>query len=902
MNFEDPSFEPQGSGVAARALRWCAARRDWIVTIAGIAILALAFVALSAVLRDIRAADIQQAFATVPLGRWLTALGFTAASFACLIYFDFAAFRTIGQKVRSGVVARAAATSYGISNTLGLPVLTGGTVRLNFYAKEGVSEADIARVVTIAGLTFWLGILVVVGLTLPLQPGGVHLGPIALPHVVRWGVPLLLVAALATYLWWTARAPRTVAFSGISIPLPGPALTLGQLAAAALDLIFSAAVIFVLLPELGVSAFPQLLAAFVLALAIAVITHAPGGLGVFEATVLILLPNIPRDSLAAALIGYRLIYFLLPFALALVYLAIREGESLHARAAPVVRAGGAVARSLAPLTMAAAVFAAGALLILSGAFPLYPERIAVITALLPETLLELSHFTSSIIGALLLFTAYGLYRRLDIAWLTSMVLIGAGMVLAVLRAFDIVEALVLGGIFALLAWTRPAFYRQSALTSERPGAGWLVSIVAVIAGSLFIGFFSYKNVEYETALWWSTQPFGDAPRFLRASLGVALVAILLAIRRLTGPARASYDTLPRELPAAVWRKALAASTSSEAHLARTGDKNFLIAEAGDAFLMYRVRGRSFIAMGGPIGEPARAQELAWKFRELADRHGARTVFYRCDAAMLPHLIDLGLGVMKIGEEARIPLDAFTLAGSARAKLRNSVRRCEKEGVTFRVVEGADLMGLLPQLREVSDQWLAAKKQREKQFSLGRFDADYLLGGPVAVAERAGEVLAFVNLWTLPGREEVSFDLMRHRDKVPYGTMDALIVHLAQWAQEAGYRHLALGVAPLSGIENRRLAPLWARIAGLLFQHGERLYGYAGLRKWKEKFGPEWQGRYFAAPRGPRLTIALADTALLVSAPSGDRLSRPIRGPQLLFAQTRPRTAIPERAPLRPARD
>ncbi len=883
MTFEVPSFEPEGSGLAARALRWCARRREWIFTIVGIAILILAFVALSSVLRDIRPADIQHAVATIAAPRWLMALGFTAASFACLIYFDFAAFRTIGQRVRPGIVARAAATSYGISNTLGLPVLTGGTVRLNFYSKEGVSEADIARVVTIAGLTFWLGILVVVGLTLPLQPAGVHLGPVQLPDIARWGVPAAIAVALGTYLAWTAQAPRTLSFSGISIPLPGPGLTLGQLAAATLDLIFSAAVVFVLLPDLGVEAFPMLLAAFVLALAIAVLTHAPGGLGVFEATVLILLPDVPRDALAGALIGYRLIYFLLPFVLALIYLAIREGEALHARAAPVMKASGAVARSLAPLTMAAAVFAAGALLILSGAFPLYPERIEIITALVPDTLLELSHFTSSIVGAVLLFTAYGLYRRLDIAWLTSMALIGAGILLAVLRALDWMEAGILGGVFALLAWTRPAFYRQSALTSERPGAGWLVSIVAVIAGSMFIGFFSYKHIAYDRSLWWSTQPFADAPRFLRASLGVAIVAIFLAVRRLTGPARASYDTLPREMPASVWRNALAAATSGEAHLARTGDKNFLISEAGDAFLMYRVRGRSFIAMGGPIGEPARAQELAWKFRELADRHGARTVFYRCDASMLPHLIDLGLGVMKIGEEARIPLADFSMEGSARAKLRTAVRRAEKEDVTFRTVEGTELAELMPQLRAVSDEWLAAKGQREKQFSLGGFTPEYLLGGPVAVAEQHGEVLAFLNLWTLPSREEVSFDLMRHRSDIPHGTMDYLIVSLAHWAKAQGYRHLTLGVAPLSGIENRRLAPLWARIAGLLFQHGERLYGYAGLRRWKAKFLPEWQGRYFAAPRGPGLTIALADTALLVSAPSGVNLERPIRGPQLLLA-------------------
>ncbi|QAY77540.1 bifunctional lysylphosphatidylglycerol flippase/synthetase MprF [Sphingosinicella sp. BN140058] len=860
----EQSHSPVGSrGGIGAARHWCGTHRELVVGLAGIAVLLLAFSGLSASLREISLGDIQATFATIALPRWLAALALTALSFACLIVFDLAALRTLSLQLPFVTAARAAVTSYAISNMLGLPLLTGGAVRLNFYARAGLRETDVLRVVTLAGLSFWVGLIAVIALALPLPPAELPIAGTALPAALRWGAPLLLIGGLAVYLLWTARAPRSLVLGAMRLPLPGPGLTLAQLLAAALDLIFSAGVIYVLVPSLTLADFPLLLGAFALALAIAVLTHAPGGLGVFEAMLFLLLPDQPKAELAAALLGYRLVYFVLPFGLALVYLAAREAERLHGKALPAVRLGGSIARSLAPLTMAAAVFGAGALLIVTGAMPLFPDRVAAMTGLLPSVLLDLSHFTSSIVGTLLLFMAYGLYRRADFAWIASMVLLGAGVILALLRALDLAEAGALGLVLVLLAWTRPAFYRRTAFSGERFGAGWAIAIAGVIAASLFLGFFSYKDVAYDEALWWQVQPSADAPRFLRASLGAGLVALLLAIRRLVRPIPPAQAQV---LPEHVWQRALAGTASSEAHLARTGDKSFIVSDAGDAFLMYRVHGRSFIAMGAPVGPPERWKELVWKFRELADRHGARTVFYRCGPEMLPHAIALGLGIMKLGEAACVPLADFTLDGKARAKLRGAVNRAEREGLRFRIVEGAALRALLPELRSVSDEWLTVKRQREKQFSLGRFDHDYLTGGKAALVERDGRVLAFANLWILPNGAEASFDLMRSRTDMPHGTMDFLFTRLMQWAREQGCATLSLGTAPLSGIENRRLAPRWARLASALFRHGEGLYGYAGLRRYKEKFLPEWSDRYFIAPRGIGMAQALVDVTMLVSAP------------------------------------
>jgi phosphatidylglycerol lysyltransferase len=134
---------------------------------------------------------------------------------------------------------------------------------------------------------------------------------------------------------------------------------------------------------------------------------------------------------------------------------------------------------------------------------------------------------------------------------------------------------------------------------------------------------------------------------------------------------------------------------------------------------------------------------------------------------------------------------------------------------------------------------------------------------MALALADDRIVAFANLWLTANRAEASVDLMRHRGDAPAGSMDYLFVHILQWAKDAGYRRFSLGIAPLSGIAGRRLAPAWARAAALVFNHGERFYGFRGLRAYKEKFDPDWEPRYIAGPGGIALVQALRDLSLLI---------------------------------------
>jgi phosphatidylglycerol lysyltransferase len=181
-----------------------------------------------------------------------------------------------------------------------------------------------------------------------------------------------------------------------------------------------------------------------------------------------------------------------------------------------------------------------------------------------------------------------------------------------------------------------------------------------------------------------------------------------------------------------------------------------------------------------------------------------------------------------------------------------------------VLTAAAVDGVMDELGVVSDAWLAEKHTREKGFSLGFFTPDYVRRCPVAVVRRAGAIVAFANLWLGAGKEELSVDLMRHRPDAPSGVMDLLFAELMSWGKAEGYAWFNLGMAPLSGLEDRALAPLWSRVGAMVFQHGEHFYNFQGLRAYKEKFHPIWTPRYLASPGGIALPRVLVNLATLIS--------------------------------------
>jgi phosphatidylglycerol lysyltransferase len=220
----------------------------------------------------------------------------------------------------------------------------------------------------------------------------------------------------------------------------------------------------------------------------------------------------------------------------------------------------------------------------------------------------------------------------------------------------------------------------------------------------------------------------------------------------------------------------------------------------------------------------------------------------------------------------VPLGTFSLEGPARADLRQTYRRAGRDGAQFEVVPRAGIEAVLPELRAVSDTWLAAKNTAEKRFSLGYFNEQYLKNFDCGVVRRGGAIVAFANLWR-GGSSELSVDLMRFTDGAPKGVIDYLLIECMLWGKAQGFEWFNLGMAPLAGLEEHALAPTWHKLGRLVQRYGEEFYNFEGLRKYKEKFLPVWRPRYLAAPDGLATAGALLDVTALISGGVGKVLRK-----------------------------
>ncbi len=801
---------------------------------------------------------VRQAFHAFGNGQLLLAVLLGLASYACLIGFDAIGLRRTGMRMHPARIGITAFLAHTLGQTVGFAALTGGAVRVRGYGRAGLTGAQIAQVVLMSSLGFLFGAWVLLGLALCLEPAAATLVlPVSEPLVRAVGVTSLLGFGLMVAL--VGADGRQFGLFGSTLWLPDRRTALGVTALSVVELILASAAFYVLLPDSTPTGLPGFVGLYLVAVVAGLISTVPAGLGVFEWSLLKLLPQVAPAAVLAAALVYRITYYVLPLLLATV-LALAPSLRRPLRSgAGATRAGWKALRPWLPQILALAAFSLGAALLVDGTLPVSRQHLR--TASLP--LLETSHLLGSLAGVALLLIGQGLARRSHAAWVLALAVCVAAPLPIWLRGGQVVVALA-PILVAMALWAaRREFYREGALLDEAWTWPWLRNLGLVLVAVVWLLFFAYSHVEYQNELWWQFAVSDNAPRALRALLLVAIALTIFGVARLLHSTRTPLPAADEATLQAL-APVLERAHDSQACLVLTGDKAVLRDAAGEGFVMMQRYGGSLIAMGDPVGPPTVARALIWRFREEADRLGLRPVFYQVGEAYWQTYLDLGLGLVKLGEEALVPLQDFSLEGRPRAELRQAWNRGKRAGLTFRLLTPVQVEAVLPQLKAISDAWLDDKAGAEKGFSLGSFDTVYLSRFPLAIAEAEGRIVAFANVWQAPAGHELSVDLMRHLPDAPKGTMDFLFIELFLWGQANGHTRFSLGMAPLAGLAEHRLAGRWNRLANLLARHGERFYGFSGLRRFKSKFTPQWRPRYLAAPGGMHLPAALLDATRLIS--------------------------------------
>lgn len=812
--------------------------------------------------------DILTSLKTTPMPIVLAALALTAINYLVLAAYDWLALRFTGHsQIPLLKMTAAALLSYAISNNTGHAWAAGGSIRYRYYSKWGVPGWDILKISLFQTVTYLLG-----ALTLGL------VGSLVLPHylsstiqeppAIHW---ISLICALALLVYWGGVFlwHKPLLIKGFELHLPSPLMACGQTLVASIDVVLSSLVLWVLLLNQVDMDFGAFLVVFVVAQVVGVVSQVPGGIGVFEGAFLWLVADIEATDqhliLISALLLYRVIYYFLPLLLAGAGLLAYEINSRRLLIAESSLMIGKLLSAIVPQLYSLLLLLAGGILIVSGSIPANSEAMAWLSDLVPLPIVEFSHLTGSLIGLLLLFLARGIWLRIDAAWFGSLILLGLGIIASLLKGFDWREALVLSMIMLLLLPTRGHFQRRSSLLRMSFSKPWLITVAMVLAGSVWLGFFAYRDVEYAHELWWQFSYEDDAPRFLRALLLLTVVSVCFGLSRLLNVAPPQNLMKPSAEEIAEVQRLLTQCDHTHGFLALLADKYLLWNEQRSAFIMYATTAQFWVAMGDPIGDPSAIEELLWEFQDQANLHGAKAVFYQAGPDLLPSYLDLGMSLFKLGEEARVDLSTFSLQGKHRDSQRSARNKFAKLDYRFEILSDEAVAAALPVLRHISDAWLENKNTREKGFSLGFFAETYIRRTDVAVIkDPSGQIQAFANLWQTTNREELSIDLMRYAPDSPRGIMDFLFAELMLWGKAEHYRWFSLGMAPLAGLERRPLAPLWHKIGTTLFDLGDHFYNFEGLYAYKAKFAPSWQPRYLAAPTGISVPLVLMTVTRLIS--------------------------------------
>ena len=489
--------------------------------------------------------------------------------------------------------------------------------------------------------------------------------------------------------------------------------------------------------------------------------------------------------------------------------------------------------------------------------PSYPH---IFNRIFPLELIRLARTLTLLLGFALTISSVNIYGRKKRAW---MVVLGSCCVSTVFHALrgHYGEAFVFLLLAGILFLTRRVFSVRSSVPDL-----WGTLLRLLIAGMIangygIAGFWFLDERQFginfhigdSIATTVRLLSLGSDPRlvphthyahwFLGSLYLVSILAAVYSGFALFRPVIYRLRTLPRER---AW-----AATIAERY-ARTpldyfklwSDKSLFFSPSRQCFIAYRVGGNVALVLGDPVGADEEIETTLGEFIEFCEDNGWIIALHQTLPDFLPFYRDLRLKKLKIGDNAFVDVSSFTLDGKSRRGFRYKIRQLEALGIHMQEYQPPVPDTVMVQLQDVSDEWLEIPGRRERSFALGQFEPSYVRSTPVfTAADNRGKILCFVNLIPSPNKKEISMDLMRRRRDAPNGVMDYLFVKLFLYAKEHGFERVNLGMAPMTGFQEREHATAEERAIHGIFQQLNFLFSFQGLRHYKAKFATSWEPRY-----------------------------------------------------------
>ncbi|WP_159457786.1 bifunctional lysylphosphatidylglycerol flippase/synthetase MprF [Virgibacillus dakarensis] len=778
-------------------------------------------------------------------------------SVGTMFFYDYFFIRSQHLKVKKTKIFGVSWIANSFNGIFGFGGLVGAGIRGMLYREYTKNSGDLAKGIA------WMAPAAAMGLSFFSFLALVGIFPIKEMLAEKsWLVLVLLGTSLLTPIYiGLSRYRKSTYFS--------PLITIQYSIVSIIEWLGAGVVLYLSFVFVDIKlTFLQVFGIFVVAAVTGFISMVPGGFGSFDLVVLLSgeVYGINSEMLLTALLLYRFAYYLVPFVIGLILSAVEVTSSVMKKSednymiTSIVEISGVLWALQRRVFNKLGNWSLSLLAFITGYFLIVVPVADIITihglgksklSLLTLDSYNLALFVCGI--TLWYFMKEQYYRTKRSLHILTVTLI-ISTILLLFQSENIIIGLMAAAHLIVLVLLRKQFNRQS-LPFTSASIRWLV----YLCGICFILFVvlvreSLLFVDYNKPLYgvFSIGFSGCLLAFLYVLLSIIIyekshqivIGEAYSDEKLTGFLQ-KYGG------------------HSLSHLGFLGDKRMFFSDDRKAMLQFAVTGKNIIVLGDPQGDKKSFENVLIKLNEATDYFGYRCIFYQISEELLPLYHDLGFLFFKLGEEAVVDLDSFTISGKKKAGLRSTFNRFEKNGYTFSVNDLPLSDGFLQEMKYVSDEWLG--KKREKQFSLGYFDKDYLARTPIAVLrDKEGTMIAFMNIMPTYQEGVVSVDLMRYLPDAPGGATDVMFIHLFQWAKEKGYTKFNIGMAPLSNVGCTKHSFLRERIAEAVFNNIRYMYKFSGLRNFKNKYHPEWSGKYLAYRKNYSLASIMLQITKLIS--------------------------------------
>lgn len=611
--------------------------------------------------------------------------------------------------------------------------------------------------------------------------------------------------------------------------------------------------------------FTSFVGIFIIAAIAGLISFIPGGFGAFDVVILVGLKhlNLPEEKIVLALMLYRFAYYIIPVIIALILSMFEFGtsakryieQSKYYTPAKEVTSflfsyQKSITSKIPSLSLAVLVMFTSLVFILNNVSIIY------------EGLYDPNHMFYYIVVTIhtsacliLMLNVRGIFKQSRRAILFAMVSIVLIFVITVYTNTSFLLITWLLVVFGLLIY---AFMKAQVL--KRPirlrhiVSMLIISIVMLTLNHYMIVFVLDAVDAYRIEVDNSMLRY-----YLWLTILVVIIIVTFIVWLFENAYRKDYPANDIEQCEAIIEKF---GGNYLSHLLHSGDKTVYMDESKEAFVMYRFKLNCIVVLGDPIGNPKRFNDLFESLYHYARDLGYEVIFYQTTNRHMPLYHDFGNQFFKLGEEAVIDLTTFTTSGKKRRGFRATLNKLEDQNVHFEIIEPPYTDEFLKELEDISDQWLDGKN--EMHFSVGRFTHDYLSKAPIGILkEENGRVIAFCSLMPTYYNDSISVDLIRWLPDVDLPLMDALYLHMLLWSQEKGYKAFNMGMATLSNVGQNEYSYWNERVAGKIFDNFNTLYRFSGLRRYKDKFKPEWEPRYLVYSRHSSLWQSMIKVLLVI---------------------------------------